>query len=54
LVVITPIHGSKNRWFITLARDGNITDDVYGSGPDMDVKRQCVESVRPPNAGAAQ
>jgi hypothetical protein len=28
--------------------NGNITDDTYNAGPDMDTKRRCVESVKLP------
>jgi integrase len=59
---------SMRRWFITEARkgfdravvaavvgheNGNITDDVYSGGPDMDTKRRCVESVQLPGPGLA-
>ncbi len=58
---------SWRRWFVTTARNagfdqatvaaivghdvGNLTDDVYSSGPAQDRKRECVEAVRLPRSG---
>lgn len=57
---------SLRRWFITKARAGfdqavvaaivghevgNLTDDTYSGGPDDEMRRRCVESVKLPPVG---